>query len=351
SKTKKTMKKIYLFAIAISFIFQQSVAQNNCTPLITSGLIAYYPFCGNANAASGNGHNGTVNGATLVPDRFGNPKSAYYFDGIDDTITLNLIQQNITSYSISAWFKTIVGGPIVTGERDNITYFGKRCLTLDVNNPNGGSSYGKITYRADGPGTSIGQWTDNTYNDNSWHHVVGVFNSTPGAINPNQFKIYMDGVLASSFGSSTDTANSPISNARPMLIGSHYVWPNSVFDGTLDDIRIYDCALTDSEITVLYGSFHSGIRENELLNSFSIYPNPAKEEFNINYSLIKISDVKIEIFNIMGKKLKSFSFIEQHPGTYHHLLQEKDITASTGIYIVRLNVGNESSVQRIVMME
>jgi len=61
--------------------------------------------------------------------------------------------------------------------------------------------------------------------------------------------------------------------------------------------------------------------------------------------------VKIEIFNIMGKKLKSFSFIEQHPGTYHHLLQEKDITASTGIYIVRLNVGNESSVQRIVMME
>jgi Tol biopolymer transport system component len=46
-----------------------------------TGVIAYYPFNGNANDASGNGHNGTNDGAMLSTDRFGTPDAAYYFDG------------------------------------------------------------------------------------------------------------------------------------------------------------------------------------------------------------------------------------------------------------------------------
>ena len=48
---------------------------------ITTGLIAYYPFSGNAVDTAG-GNNGTVYNATLTTDRFGNPDSAYYFNGI-----------------------------------------------------------------------------------------------------------------------------------------------------------------------------------------------------------------------------------------------------------------------------
>ena len=47
----------------------------------TSGLVGYWPFNGNANDESGNGNNGTVNGATLTTDRFGNAGKAYGFDG------------------------------------------------------------------------------------------------------------------------------------------------------------------------------------------------------------------------------------------------------------------------------
>jgi len=50
------------------------------------GLVAYYPFNGNANDESGNGNNGTVYGATLAADRFGIVNSAYSFDGVDDYI-------------------------------------------------------------------------------------------------------------------------------------------------------------------------------------------------------------------------------------------------------------------------
>jgi hypothetical protein len=53
---------------------------------LQQGLVAYYPFNGNANDESGNGNDGTVNGATLTEDRFGNVNSAYSFDGVDDFI-------------------------------------------------------------------------------------------------------------------------------------------------------------------------------------------------------------------------------------------------------------------------
>jgi hypothetical protein len=70
-------------------------------------LVAYYPFNGNANDESGNGNHGTVSGALLVADRFGQANRAYAFDGIDDYIRISNqpdlnFQQAIT---ISFWMK------------------------------------------------------------------------------------------------------------------------------------------------------------------------------------------------------------------------------------------------------
>jgi hypothetical protein len=45
----------------------------------SNGLVGWWPFNGNANDESGNGNNGTVNGATLTADRFGNSNASYYF--------------------------------------------------------------------------------------------------------------------------------------------------------------------------------------------------------------------------------------------------------------------------------
>ena len=56
---------------------------------LKNGLVGYFPFCGNANDASGNGNNGNVTGATLTTDRFGNLNSNdwYVFSGISFTYT------------------------------------------------------------------------------------------------------------------------------------------------------------------------------------------------------------------------------------------------------------------------
>jgi len=74
---------------------------------LSDGLVAYYPFNGNANDESGNGHNGTVHGATLATDRLSHTNGAYYFDNVNDWIDLgpeaNLFPNS--TFSVVIWIK------------------------------------------------------------------------------------------------------------------------------------------------------------------------------------------------------------------------------------------------------
>lgn len=94
------MKRIFLLLLT-SFYFLILAAQ---TP------VAYYPFTGNANDAIGT-LNGTVNGATLTTDRFGNANSAYSFDGINDFIGVNGSFGGIAELTVSAWYKVSATSP------------------------------------------------------------------------------------------------------------------------------------------------------------------------------------------------------------------------------------------------
>jgi len=68
--------------VAALFILGTGLAvSGHSQSFLTNGLVAYYPFNGDASDASGNGNNGTVYGATLIPDRFGQPSQAYQFNG------------------------------------------------------------------------------------------------------------------------------------------------------------------------------------------------------------------------------------------------------------------------------
>jgi len=83
----------------------RSSKSNSACGGITEGLVACYPFDGNANDASGNGNHGAVKGATLTQDRFGNANSAYEFDGIDDYIEIqNSDSMNPKHITVSAWY-------------------------------------------------------------------------------------------------------------------------------------------------------------------------------------------------------------------------------------------------------
>ena len=76
----------------------------NSTPL-QQGLVAWYPFDGNASDMSGNGNHGTVNGATLGTDRHGVAGKAYSFDGVDDLMDPNII--TVDEFSVNLWVNSI----------------------------------------------------------------------------------------------------------------------------------------------------------------------------------------------------------------------------------------------------
>src|SRR5579862_8636238 len=100
------MKTIQLTALMAGLFFSTFHAPAQSAPFLTNGLIAYYPFNGNANDASGNGNGGIVSGATLTADRFGVASNAYLFAALGDNITTtnaNGFPVSTNDFTVSLW--------------------------------------------------------------------------------------------------------------------------------------------------------------------------------------------------------------------------------------------------------
>ena len=239
------MKKL-LPIITLLFATNAFAQVPNYVP--SNGLIGWWPFCGNANDMSGNGYDGTVTGASLASDRFGNSNAAYIYNGTTNYITTTAVESNITTYTISAWFKSSVGGYMVTSGFNQggiVTYL--------HNQATGGSNVGKVTYYQENNGGAFGSLTQATYIDNQWHHFVGVLNGfATGNLHPDSMKIYIDGVFVANDNATTTNGSFPANPNMPILFGGTPSLPSSFFNGELDDIGIWNRALTLAEISSLF---------------------------------------------------------------------------------------------------
>lgn len=208
----------------------------------TNGLVAYFPFNGNANDESGNGNNATAYGASLSADRFGNANASYSLNGVSDYLETNSNFSSILgakSRSVSLWLKTSKIGrqsAIVWGTQ--VGCYGK--FNVGVSNASN-SSVSIITGCdvIDQPATVL---------DGKWHHLVCVFDS---AINKTiaAVKFYLDGNLVV-FNPGTSFTASLNTQIDKIVFGKD--GNNDRFQGSIDDIRIYNRALNQQEITELY---------------------------------------------------------------------------------------------------
>lgn len=206
-----------------------------------NGLAAYYPFDGNADDVSGNGHNGTVFGAVLTADRFGNPNSAYSFDGANDYISVPSTDGlNITgSLTLAAW---ILSHDISRGGQDIICKTQGGCYSLTLNEGSLSKPAGTFSFLLDvhGPYQSVSSNTKE--GDDTWFHVAGVYDGS-------QADIYVNGVLENSL-----QLQGPLAvNSYPLTIGNECGQLSEPFDGVIDDVRIYNTALSPAQIAELAG--------------------------------------------------------------------------------------------------
>jgi hypothetical protein len=208
----------------------------------TAGLIASYPFNGNANDASGNNNNGTVNGAALTTDRFGIANSAYLFNGTSSFISVPnsaSLQSPTIKLTMNAWINlngySLVGtsgyGPILTKSNSASSNF---MYTFQI-----GSTPPKIY--ADVNNFSNFTSGDYSFCLNQWYMVTVVLD-----VNTSYF--YVNGILIDTESFLTNI----IPDALPMQIGRDVPGLTEVFNGKLDDIRIYNRALSACEVASLY---------------------------------------------------------------------------------------------------
>jgi hypothetical protein len=196
-------------------------------PCLTNGLVAYYPFNGNANDESGHGYNATVNGALLTTNQAGMANSAYAFDGINDYIQTPV--PNGPEQTLSAWVYARTSGDVVYMES---------VFDSDVRSIGGigwGLDNGRIKVLV-----NHHWWTPNvTFSMGEWMHVALT-------VAPTSAAIYLNGLWMESY--SFGAYSTPICNYR---IGCSCANP-LFFDGLIATARIYNRALSASEVQQLY---------------------------------------------------------------------------------------------------
>jgi hypothetical protein len=289
--------EVRIYNRALTEVEVQSLYNENRVNL-SLGLVAYYPFNGNANDESGNGNNGTVYGASLTTDRFGKVNSAYAFDGISNYIlaesTSNLNNNNYT-YSFWVNSKTIKPCSFIMELGYTDLWYSQ---SFGVNN-NYLSTSGWSANSANTNDSRINFQTGTVPTYNVWHNVVMQRSD-------NLVSIYEDGKLLSSevVKGLSPYYNSPLS----FYIGTRSNWAtnpgNFFFGGLIDDIRIYNRALNPAEITALNSittdSVIAGdviadkeqIIEIPIYTNYSLSPeNVISYQFDVDYDVTKLEYV------------------------------------------------------------
>jgi hypothetical protein len=216
---------------------------------LTNGLVAYYPFNGSANDASGNGHNGTVVGATLTTNRFGQPNGAYLFGGPAAYVTAPL-NANVFSndFTASVWFNAsdiADGWPTLLYEQGvspGLTPlgFGIAGLTCGCDSP------GYLIADASLSGPSF-----NWFLDRKQQTPIGTYCQAVVTKAGTNAVLYLNSQVAV-----TGSVSSPITQTGDTLwIGrrpDEDVPGAYVFHGIIDDVRIYSRGLSAAEVQALY---------------------------------------------------------------------------------------------------
>ncbi len=221
---------------------------------LKNGLVAQYPFNGNANDESGNGYDGTVSGATLAVDRFGNSNSAYEFDGSDDNIEIGDYEAfESDQFTISVWCKrngnsvTNTAGALFSKSRASLGY---RDYYLIWGNDNHQveDHQNKIIFYTKWTETSPPRHIDSViigpYTRNDWVHITAVKTT-------DKISLYVDGVKIQE--NNTPGAASPTSSVVYIgAVDGSITHPDLFFNGLIDDVRFYNRPLNESEINALY---------------------------------------------------------------------------------------------------
>ncbi len=255
------MKQLLMTTIAIFGLALISNAQvPNFVP--SNGLVGWWPFNGNANDESSNGNNGAVNGPILSADRFGTPNSSYSlnktnYEYINVPQTNNL--NNLSNISISLWTFINSSGPY--------NHY------VNKTDPSGGPTGIQFAFASNSQGIYFYYGsnpqlfqTNTAISLGNWHHICVTYNYDGNPTN-SKCKFYIDGICTDSLPTTVNL----LPSTYDLKFGSYANANINTVDGNVDDIGIWNIALTQQEVSALYNGCQ-----------YSIITQPSSQNINVN---------------------------------------------------------------------
>ena len=281
---------IILISFALILCISNTIGQNPC-------LVAWYKLDANAADSSGNNYHGALEGTTPTTDRFLNANSAAHFDGTSDYVTLGS-DFDYPERTISLWFKVDFyptnWGAIYAVDHSGLQY---GMLGITVVQQSG------LNMIRCNVGTIVNSTYSNVLKEDVWYHIAVVVRSS-------YFKCFFMGNVIDSLPNTNFGHSADGDNVAHLGCSRNFGY---FFPGAIDEVQIFNCALSDDEIHDIY-SDGVDIFETNAANSPSIevYPNPANNQLTIDLPTFSRNNNAIcSIFNIDGKLLKSMTINEK----------------------------------------
>jgi hypothetical protein len=318
----------------------------------TDGLVGWWPFTGNANDESGNGNDGVVNGAMLTEDRYGIVNAAYVFDGVDDLIKVEDDQDELDlvgNFTLSCWIRIEnldeAGHHLIMKHYGNIDNMGSYGLVLSQSSSEPDSYY--VTFQAT-PNWSPASYPSDTYafQLQEWYHFAVSYDHILESLN-----YYINGDLFEMVQVNFDIVDTDID----VLFGSTFMNDSTsmayYFHGSMDDIGIWDRALTPEEIGSLYAAQSVHIaEENGSVNFLNLHPNPNRgDQLFLSLSAIdeNVLTVTVDIHDLSGKRMMSRTIPTQ--GGYLNIVMDLEDEIAAGMYLVNITAGDKLYTERLVV--
>ncbi|HEX2868291.1 MAG TPA: LamG-like jellyroll fold domain-containing protein [Ignavibacteriales bacterium] len=304
----------------------------------TGSLVMYLPFNGNANDESGNGHNGTVYGASLVADRKGNSNSAYRFDGgtnyvlVPNDTSLNFVN----GISVCFW---MMPGTIFNREEFLVSHGSwQNRWKVSITNR-------KVRWTVKTTAGVKDLDSKTTIYSDSLYFVAALFNGA-------DFELYINGSLDNfTTFSGTLLKTTYALTAAQMLPGDN----NYNFQGVLDDIRLYNYSLPVSEIKNLYtmpvsvDEINKNVPKKYFLSQN--YPNPFNPETAIEFHLPQAGQVSLSLYDILGRRVAVLIDEYRPAGVYKIRLSAGQYSLTSGVYFYSIRAGGYNETRKMVILK
>ena len=302
------------------------------TGVVVGHLVGHYPFDGHAGDLSGFDNHGIVFGVTLVDDLLGGSGNAYAFDGTDDYIRIPVHPSLHSSDAVSLNFWMETGAPLA-----------REAFVI---------SHGSWQNRwkvSITPEQRL-RWTAKT--------ETGVFDLDSGVLKTGALynvtvtygdgaaRIYFNGILEAEKSWTGGLPQTSLDLTIGQMLPGDNQWN---FAGRLDDIRIYNTVLSETDIQDLYG-LGTGVEDpgNTGLPSVTTlypnYPNPFREFTILPYYLDRAGPVEVLVFNLLGQQIRTLYSGTELPGRKQVTWDARDDggrRVASSVYIVQLRLGEQ----------